>query len=137
MEPMETAKRFAELTRRKRDLEADLNRVKKELQPVHDELLAAIEAGQFPRSSKVGGFTVYLKHDVWASVVEGGIDALKQHDELADYVKEAVNGQSLSAWVRDQMRNQEVEDAVDLVLDEPIKQALKISDTYKIQAQVA
>lgn len=134
---MQVAEEFVRLTAIKRNLEADLNKVKKDLEPVATSLLTAIENGNFPKSSRVNGFTVYLKHDVWASVANGGLAALKDHDELQDYVKESVNGQSLSAWVRDQMRNQGVEDAADLDLPPEIKQALKISDTYKIQAQKA
>jgi hypothetical protein len=55
------------------------------------------------QSEHIEGRTVYLKHDIWASAVD--IQAIKAYEPLTKLVQEKVNGQTLSAQVREYVQN--------------------------------
>lgn len=78
-----------------------------------------------------GKRTLYLKEEIWASATEP--DALAHNLDTADMVRPTVNGQTLSAWVREQPRDPEGNP----ILPESIKDAIKISRVTKLRTRKA
>lgn len=101
---MSLARRFVELTRRRSELTAEEDSVKRELARVNEKLLEQFaQAG--PQSVRIDGYTVYLHRDLRARVPQGGTkgdacDALRAAG-LHDYVEEAFNHNSVSALFRE------------------------------------
>ena len=101
-------KRYAKLEKAKAALSAAMDRVEAKLEPlreaVTDELIdAGIE------KMTVDGRTIFIKHDIWAKLLKTRADAIKalKEAELDEYVAENFNMNSLSAYVREKIKNGE------------------------------
>jgi hypothetical protein len=101
-------KRYAKLEKAKAALSAAMDRVEAKLEPlreaVTDELIdAGIE------KMTVDGRTIFIKHDIWARLLKGKPEAIKALKEagLEEYIAENFNMNSLSAYVREKINNNE------------------------------
>lgn len=104
MTPMEVAKEHVKETRRKRDLDADLRAVNKNIERLDERLQELILAEELPVSFKCDGASVYTREQLWASAKDGDHDALTvvlRELGLREYLPRTVNSQSLSAYVRE------------------------------------
>lgn len=102
-------KDFVRLEKRKKSLKARLAIIQKRL----DELDVAITA-EFVESGgesvRIDGRTVYLHRDIYASAKDGNRDAVVTQlkaANLSQYVKEDYNANSLTAFVREMVREAE------------------------------
>jgi hypothetical protein len=77
------------------------------------------------------GKLVTWTRKIWASATD--IAALKQHSTTKEFVKETVNGQTLTSWVNELDKD---EQGMPKLPDE-IKDAIKVSDRYSISAKKA
>lgn len=109
--------RFVELELQRRRLEEDLKANREEAGPLERELLQEFAADGV-QNLRINGVLVYVQRELWAGIVRDdperdratpeelarAVEALKDAG-LDDYVKETFNTQSVSAYVREQVRN--------------------------------
>jgi hypothetical protein len=145
---MEQLKEFVCLENRKRDLDAELKGVKARLDELEEALVPQfIEDGL--TKATVDGRTVSLAQEIYASPLDGRervVEALKA-SELAQYVSENYNTNSLSAFVREVARDVAAqaeredriftEDDVRAALPAPLGLALKISFVHTLRSRKA
>ena len=127
--------RMIELHREKLDLKTRSENTSAEiklLEPVISKLFAA---QQIQQQKNMTGEMVYLQRDLWTSLVQDETGSVKEaHQALRDHglawlVKDNVNGKTLSAWVREQEK-QETE------IPEDLLPFLKISKVYKVKVRL-
>jgi len=91
------------------------------------------------QNMKVGDWKPYVHSQIWASVDKSNPRAMEilKANGLADLVSETVNSQSLSAYVREQVRL--YEDADSKNLEEVLKQALpdELLDVLKVSEKTS
>lgn len=116
--PMELAAHRVLLQRKKKALEAALAATQEELGIAGGLLLTSVDGGAFPESSRVEDATVFLFRQVWASPADGA-NGKADHDRLTavldvlgldEYKPSTVNTQSLSAYVREEIKKAPVFD---------------------------
>lgn len=128
MQPMELAAELVNKTREKRDLDARLDAVKKEIAGLEARILDAMEAGDLPMSFKLGRSTVFYRSDVRASAKDHAqlTEVLKSLG-LTEYLPKTVNSNSISAYVREHINDEgEIVD-----LDPALRDALNITEQHK------
>jgi hypothetical protein len=129
---MTQVQEYAALVARKRELEAELRAIQDRLNEMEPGLVEQlIEAGV--QHVRVGGQTVYLQQEIWASPVDGDYDALCDALEragLGDMVVRRVHHHTLSAWVRELRK-------ADEEIPEEVRPYLKISETYRLGVRKA
>lgn len=139
MTPMETAKHFGEVTKRTKRLEAELADLDKEAKTCKAKLLSAMQEGQWPESFKLPeGGTIYLHSQVWASARDGDHDRLSEvlrELDLVEYLPSKVNSQSISAYVREHLSDDEAAELdVRLAsLDQRLRDALNITEKNDVR----
>lgn len=101
--PMERLSAYADLTARKRTLEADLKATQAAIDALEPGLLNwYAETGT--SSIKANGATVYLHRQLWARPADGDWDravTAAKDAGLGDLVQERFNLNTMSAWVRE------------------------------------
>jgi hypothetical protein len=145
---MEQLKEFVALEKRKRDLDSELKAIGARLDDLEQALVPQFLADGVA-SMKVDGRTVYIAQDIHASPLNDRaevIAALKA-SELAQYVSENYNTQSLRAFVREvaeeaRLRCQQqnrlfTEEEVRTALPAPLGDALKISFVHSLRSRKA
>jgi len=145
---MEQLKEFVALEKRKRDLDSELKAIGARLDDLEQALVPQFLADGVA-SMKVDGRTVYIAQDIHASPANDRaevIAALKA-SELAQYVSENYNTQSLRAFVREvaeeaRLRCQQqnrlfTEEEVRTALPAPLGLALKISFVHTLRSRKA
>ena len=85
-------------------------------------------------SQKIAGRTVSIAADIWASAKPNQIEKLKAYGPTADFVRETVNVQTLSAWTREQLKLHGRENGK-IVLPEELRDALSIRDEFKVSVR--
>lgn len=139
MSDIKTVAEYVALAKRKADLDAEIKSVEAQMKKLHDALVTYYIENNVQRLN-VDGRTVYLHKQVWASLKDAaaGVQAFKAAG-LGDMCKESINGQTLSAWVREQLDGKDIpaDSAVNLadLLDQPqeVKDALKISEVVSLR----
>ena len=133
---MESVKKFAELTAKKRGLSAQLDEVKAEMDALQESILAMMgEAGvsSVRVDTDEGRFTLFPRRELWAGAMEGdyvrACVALRNAG-LGDLVEERFNTQRLSAVVREM-------DAAGTPLPESFEGAIKVSEVFKLSVRKA
>lgn len=100
---LEGVRRLIALHEEIEDLEDKLKAAKAERSAIADLVLQDFQR-QGVSKTTVNGKTAYLLRQVWANVAEGQFEALKEallQLNAGDIVKETINTQSLSAFVRE------------------------------------
>ena len=116
---------YANLTIKRRDLEAEANRLKTELLAIEEKLVEEFSQAGVQNVKTTAGQTVYLNREVFAKLVgdqKKAYTALRRAG-LGDFVKEAVNAQTLRAYVRE----------VDEVLPKGLQPYIDITEVYRIR----
>ena len=103
-----------DLAARKAELEKQLDDVKEQIAFAQAEVLDYMQNNGM-QSVKLGGNTIYLRRDIYASTVEGedALSLVRDHG-YGDAVRTVVNAQTASSIVRELIK--------DLAPDEPIPQ---------------
>lgn len=109
-----TAGRYIDLTRRKRNIEAELREINGELAEVESTLIEQFVQDGLQSVAIKGLGTAYLRSDIWASAPKGedghgdydaACDALERAG-LAQFVQRRFNAQTVSAYVRNLPRDE-------------------------------
>lgn len=108
-------KKFIKLDQAIKKREGEVDALKKEKGPLEEELLRRFQEGGIASMKSTAGVTVALRRDLWSGAAEGNKDALhaalKALPDTAHMVKETVNSQTFSAWVRERIADHFGEDA--------------------------
>jgi len=116
---------YANLTIKRRDLEAEANRLKTELLAIEEKLVEEFSQAGVQNVKTTAGQTVYLNREVFAKLVgdqKKAYTALRRAG-LGDFVKETVNAQTLRAYVRE----------VDEVLPKGLQPYIDITEVYRMR----
>lgn len=142
-------KRLAALQHRKASLEAEVKEINKKIENLQEVLLEeAFEEGIDKMTVSIGNDenghpikrTVYLQRKVWAGHngdQEQLNEALRQAG-LEEYIKETVNTNSLSAFVREYDPEHNLDpESIKSKLPEPLRDVIKVSEQHKLISRKA
>ena len=105
---IERLQTFVALSERKAALTAELDDIRRDLDELEPGLIEQF-ADDGIRNVNLNGHTVYVQAQLWASPVEGdyerACDALVEAG-LAEFVGRRFNSNTLSAWVREHVRDE-------------------------------
>jgi len=138
-------KEFVALEKEKATLKARLKVIDSRLTEL-DESIAAQFVSDGVQSMRIDGRTVYLHRDIYASAKDGARDAVVaalRDCDLGQYVKEDYNANSLTAYVREMVREAEEQARLDnRVIDDPaealptgLAATLKISTVFSVSSR--
>lgn len=138
-------KEFVALEKEKATLKARLKAIDSRLTEL-DESIAAQFVSDGVQSMRIDGRTVYLHRDIYASAKDGARDAVVaalRDCDLGQYVKEDYNANSLTAYVREMVREAEEQARLDnRVIDDPaealpagLAATLKISTVFSVSSR--
>ena len=138
-------KEFVALEKEKATLKARLKVIESRL-TVLDESIAAQFVSDGVQSMRIDGRTVYLHRDIYASAKDGARDAVVaalRDCDLGQYVKEDYNANSLTAYVREMVREAEEQARTEnRVIDDPaealpagLAASLKISTVFSVSSR--
>ena len=131
----EIVERAIELHREIRDMETQVKQHRAELQRLDPVIIEQFGAAQLQQQKMKTGETVYLEKSTYTSLVPDDNGEHKTaHQALIDYgpkwlVKDKVDSSSLSAWVREQRRDE-------IEIHEELIPFLKISDVYRVKVRL-
>jgi len=133
---IDLARRYVLLVDERARLEAALDDVKSRLSTLEPHLVDAMQSDQV-ESLRVEGRTVSLRREIWASLRdrEAGVAAL-QAAGLGDMVRASVNHQTLSAWVRERVRDAPPGEDLSLALDvaDDLREQIRITEQWRARA---
>jgi hypothetical protein len=131
--------RYAKASKEKRALEEKLKLVEDRLKELDPQVLDHMQRHGITKTT-CNGVTIYVARDLWASVAKddqgdnaAGLDALKAFPATAFMVKDNVNTQTLSSWVRELPANPEGMP----ILPAEVASAIKVSETFKVRTRKA
>ncbi|MBN2377033.1 MAG: hypothetical protein JXD22_11570 [Sedimentisphaerales bacterium] len=128
---MEKLKRFAELAKAKEKANADLDAIKTEMAELEPELLEVFIENETTQI-KIADRTIYVDSRIFASAIDQKeLCAYMTEEGFGDMVKEAINGNTLSSYVREFERDEEGVP----VLPDGLKGLVKVSlkDSLKVR----
>ena len=100
---------FIELDRKRKALEGDVEEVKEKLAELEPQIMQRFENAGMRSMKSTSGVTIYIRRELWAGAAQGSevllLESLKQVG-LGDMVKEKVNTQTLSAYIREVEKNE-------------------------------
>ena len=135
---MPDAEQVAQYIGLKREIkrqETQLKKLKKVAAQIEEELIPTFKADQCQRLT-LSGWTAYLDRKVYASAggdMDGLVNALQSAGEF-DLVKETVNGNTLSGWVRefDPDRLLSADEIVEK-LPKQVRDAITVSEKFTVR----
>ena len=134
---MTDKQKYIALHEQKESLTDKLDTCKGKIRKLEEKLLAEFQDEGMNRAS-VGGRTLWLDHKIWASAggdMDGAVAALKAAGE-SDMVKESINRQTLSAWVREQAPSKlSSPEEIQAALPGGLAQAIKVTETNNIRVR--
>jgi len=116
---------YAELTERRRNLEAEVKRLATDLAAREEVLVEDFAQAGIQNIKTATGQTIYLNREIFAKLVgdhEEALDAFRQAG-LGDFVKESVNANTLRAYVRE----------MDEVLPEGLQPYIDVTEIYRMR----
>ena len=116
---------YADLTEQRRDLEAEINRLKADLSAREEKLVEEFAQAGIQNIKTSTGQTVYLNREIFAKLVG---DQKKAHTALrraglGDFIKDTVNSQTLRAWVRE----------MDEVLPKGLQPYIDVTEVFRMR----
>lgn len=130
-----TLGRFARLCKEIDDLEESVKAAKAKRDLLEPEVVAHMERHGI-QNVNVEGRCIYLKREMYASVnadAEGALERLKRYGPTRPLVKESVNGNSLSSWVRELDQDAEGKP----ILPSEVDGCITIRDGFRARARKA
>ena len=134
---------FIELDEQRKGKEGEVEKIKERMAELEPEIMKRFEnAGMQSMKSKQGS-TIYIRRELWSSAAEGSevllLEVLKSIG-MGDLVKEKVNTQTLSAYVREIEKdafNGMVADPADIikVLPEQLQPVLKVTQKFSLRTR--
>lgn len=134
-----TLDQYVDLTARKRDLETQVNILKKQLAPLEAQLVEELAQEGLRSKTTSGGTTVYLIRKIYARAGEAGKPAAckaLRAAGLGDLVEESFNTNTLSAHFRQQAKAFIEEHghgaSLDQLLPEPLRGAIHLTEDHRL-----
>lgn len=128
-------KEFAALETARRELETRLKAVEERIAALKPGLINMFACDGI-QNVTLNGLVVYLRRDLWARADHSDPDRLAAAFEAAGIgwmLKRQVNGQTLSAWIREQ----EADETGAPVLPDDLTGVIKISEMFDLRSNVA
>ena len=136
--------RFIELEEMRKSREGEIDEIKKEVAELEPQIMERFENAGMQSMKSKQGTVIYIRRDLWSGAKEGAevllLEALKAVG-LGDMVKEKVNTQTLSAYVREQEKDQfganvsaKPEEIIG-VLPEPLRGAINITERFSLRTR--
>lgn len=130
---------FVALTARKRELETQINLIKKQLAPLEAQLVEDLAAEGLRSKTTSDGTAVYLIRKIYARAGDAGkpaaCKALRKVG-LGDLVEESFNTNTLSAHFRALAKDYIAEHghgaSLDELLDEPLRGVIHLTEDHKL-----
>lgn len=136
---MEIATKLISIDKEKKELEARLDTLSEKRKELEAQLLEYFSSNAIQKLTAAGR-TVYIRREVWAGHAgdnEAFIKAMKESG-LGNYVKESVNSQTFSAYVREFDPDKKLSgDEITKLLPEPLRGVVKVSEVFKIASRKA
>jgi len=135
---------FIELDTLRKSAESEAEKIKERMAELEPQIMERFEnAGMQSMKSKQGQ-VIYIRRQLWAGAKNGAdvllLEALKSVG-LGDMVKEKVNTQTLSAYIREQEEEQfgknvkASPDDIISVLPEPLRAAVAVTEKYSLHTR--
>ena len=132
--------RYVALVEKKRKHEDDIKDLNDKISALETALIANMQRGGLTKLS-VYGRTVWLDRKIWAGADNGSTPALAaalKEVGLGDLVKQAVNAQTLSAWVREFDPDGRLgPEEIKAVLPPPVQPVIRISEVFNLRVRKA
>ncbi|KKN81413.1 hypothetical protein LCGC14_0320260 [marine sediment metagenome] len=141
---IKTADAYVKLVTTKQDLEAKLDGVKIKIATMEASLIEYFQDHGLQNITK-GKSTVYLQRSLYASLTDkdAGYAKLREHGH-GELVKDNINGNTFSAWVRERIADYEKAnpdeistDDLNKKLDLPndLQNLIRVSDKYSVRVR--
>lgn len=134
---MTKKRKYIALYKKKKQLEEKLEATKGDIAELEAELLIEFSEEGMTRVV-VGEATLWLDHKIWASAggdMEGAVRVLKLEGN-EDLVKETINRNTLSAWVREQAPSKlSSPEEIQAALPGGLSKAIKVTETNNIRVR--
>lgn len=119
-----------EMETKKAQIEEQIKEIKTKMRPYEDQLLELFAENEV-NNIRIQGKTLYIHRQLWARPLDGDYEkACKVLREvgLDEYVKETVNINSISAYVREQ-------DEMGIELPEQFAEGFKVDEVYQVRSK--
>jgi hypothetical protein len=133
------ALKFIEIMEKIRAHEGEIDDLKEKKKALEEKLLANFRKAGIDRVT-VEGKTIWLRRDVRASAggnMEGLVSALREEGQ-DEFIKESVNANTLSAWVREFDPNGDLPpDEIKKKLPPAVAAVISVTETYSLALRKA
>jgi hypothetical protein len=126
--------RYVALVEKRRKHEDAVEDLKDQIKALEDKLITNMQTSGIGRVT-IGDRTVWLDRKVWAGAADGtaALAAALKEVGLSDLVKDAVNAQTLSAWVREHDPDGNLApEEIRAKLPAQVQAVIRISEVYKL-----
>jgi len=135
--------RFIELDEQRKAKEGEVDAIKEELRLLEPLLMERFENAGMQSMKSAKGTTLYIRREIWAGAAEGAEELLLSSLKavgLGDMVKEKVNTQTLSAYVREVEKERFAGAAVSpfeivQALPEPLRKVVAINEKHSLRTR--
>ena len=136
-------RQFVELDQQRKAKEGEVDKLKEQLAVIETELLQRFEHAGLQSMKTELGVTVYVHRQLWAGAQDGNTDRLVGSLKLVGLealVREQVNSQTLSAWVREQAKAHEnghtlSPEEIRPLLPGPLQEAMSLSEKFSVRTR--
>lgn len=135
---------FIELDEQRKGKEGEIDKIKERMSELEPLIMERFENAGMQSMKSTQGTVIYVRRDLWAGAKEGAevllLESLKAVG-LGDMVKEKVNTQTLSAYVREQEKEQfgsnvsAKPDDIIQVLPEGLREAVNITEKFSLRTR--
>ena len=135
---------FIELEEQRKGKEGEIDKIKERLAELEPVLLERFEHAGMQSMKSQQGTVIYVRRDLWAGAKEGeevGLLVALKEVGLGDMVKEKVNTQTLSAYVREEERDQfgssvkATPEEIVGVLPAALRNVLAVTERYSLRTK--
>lgn len=135
---------YIELDDQRKGKEGEVDKLKERMAELEPQIMERFENAGMQSMKSKQGTVIYIRRDLWAGAKEGAevllLEALKAVG-LGDMVKEKVNTQTLSAYIREQEKDQfganvsaKPEEIIG-VLPEGLREAVNIMEKFSLRTR--
>jgi DNA-binding ferritin-like protein len=135
---------YIDLEDQRKGKEGEIDKIKERLAELEPQIMERFENAGMQSMKSKQGTVIYIRRDLWAGAKEGAdvllLEALKSVG-LGDMVKEKVNTQTLSAYVREQEKEQfgatvtATPEEILGVLPEGLRGAVHITERFSLRTK--
>lgn len=116
----ELSERLVELKERKEALKIDTKRNNEEIDEIEAKMVELM-VNEEVQSFRKDGVTFYIKSRLFASIPNEFKDVVirwfKEHEEYSSMVKEQINANTLSAWAKERLEEEDMPEEIEVRLN--------------------